>query len=348
MAIATPKENFFAKSSTKLVLGLVIVGLLLIVFASSLSGANPLIVIKTMLFSWVEKASLTNRMLESATALILLGVAVSVALKAGLFNIGVQGQFLMGGLAGTMIALKVPGVAGILLGIIAGAAAGALWAFPAGILKAWKGAHEVITTIMLNNIAIIFVQYLVGGPLLGTSNGFPGTASFDASSKIPVAFRVDFYQINLSLFASVLCYFGYAWWSKSTVAGYEFAAVGENPTAARFAGINSKSVICRAMVLSGLISGAAGALQVLAFKTNFDADFAANYGFDALGVALLSGGNPWLLLPSGVLFAVLGVGSNSLQSLDPSVSSGVGTVIMAILIIIAAAIRAQGIKKNNG
>ncbi len=348
MAINSFKSSLFSRPTTKIFAGLFATGLLLIVLASALSGANPLTVIQTMLGAWLENATLTNRMLESATALIILGVSVSIALRAGLFNIGSQGQFLMGGLAGTVVALRVPGVFGIVLGIIAGGLAGGLWALPAGLLKSWRGAHEVISTIMLNNIAIVTVQYLVSGPLLGTTNGFPGTASFEQSSKIPPVFRVDFYVISLSLVASILFYFGYSWWSRSTVDGYEFAAVGENPTAARFAGIKSKAIINRAMVLSGIISGIGGALQVLAFRTNFDADFASSYGFDALGVALMSGGNPWLVLPSALLFAVLGVGSNRLQSLPTPVSSGVGLVIMAILVVIAAAIRAQGVKKNNG
>lgn len=312
-------------------------GLTLLWAAIFAAGAQPLEALQTLLKGSLGSPAAISGTLRETTPLLIAGIAVYLALRAGLFNIGVEGQFTVGACAAAAIALRLPGAVGLLLGCVSGMLAGALWAYPAGWIRAYRGGHEVITTIMLNNVAAFLTTALVAGPLKDPSQESTTTANIADATKLSHLYHSGPWTINTGLLIGIVGAIALAWWLKKTVAGYELRAVGANPTAAATAGIDAKRVMLGAMVASGAIGGLAGAIQVLAFQHRFYAGFSSGYGFDALGVALLAGPAAIGLLPGAFLFGILAKGSTQLQLLG--IPKGITGVVLAILVVIAAAIR---------
>ena len=321
---------------------LVVGAVLVLLGALALGHVGPLTAATALLKGSLGSARGISASLANTTPLLLAGVAVFLALRAGLFNIGAEGQFLVGALACTAAALRFPGLPGILLGTLLAVVAGALWAFPAGAIKAYRGGHEVITTIMLNNVAIYLTDYLVGGPLRAPG-GDTTTASVSPASRLPELVHRGAFSVNVALLVALLLTVALAWWLRRTVAGYELRAVGANPTAARNAGVDPRRTTVRAMLASGAIAGFAGAVQVLAYEGRFYTGFSPGYGFDALGVALLAGEAALALIPAAFLFGALAKGGLALQI--EGVPKGITGVTIALLILLAAAIRSRGVKK---
>lgn len=312
-------------------------GLALLWVAILATGAQPMEAIQALLKGSLGSPAAISGTLRETTPLLIAGIAVYLALRAGLFNIGVEGQFTVGACAAAAVALRFPGAVGMFLGCGAGMLAGALWAYPAGWIKAYRGGHEVITTIMLNNVAAFLTTALVAGPLKDPSQESTTTANIADATKLSHLYHSGPWTINSGLLLGVLGAIALGWWLRKTVSGYELRAVGANPTAAATAGIDAKRVMLRAMTASGAIGGLAGAIQVLAFQHRFYAGFSSGYGFDALGVALLAGPAAIGLLPGAFLFGILAKGSTQLQLLG--IPKGITGVVLAILVVIAAAIR---------
>ena len=318
-------------------MGALVVGCLLFVgLAVALSGAPFGDVIQKLLTDSFRSPTAFMETLKRFTPYAILGVGVFWGLKAGLFNIGVEGQFLVGGLAGVMVALSVGGLGGVLLGMLAGAVVGSLWALPAAWIKAYRGGHEVISTIMLNQIAVQLCSHLVSGPLMDKEAGFPTTSTVRPESMLG---GVPFGPVTMSWAVplAVLVIGLAAYWLKTTVSGFELGVTGANPSAGEFAGIEVKKTLFQAMLTSGAVAGFAGGLQGVAFEGRFFDGFSAGYGFDALGVAILAGGSPLGILPSAFGFAILGTGATSLQ-ID-GVPKGLASVILALLVVVFAAFR---------
>lgn len=324
---ASPKVRFGVLAATVLVIILVAAG----------AGGAPIgTVVEKMLLSPFQSPASMSKTLERFTPLLLAGIAVFWALRAGLFNIGVEGQFMVGGLAASVVALRVPGPGGTVLALLAGVLIGGAWAFPAAWLKAYRGAHEVISTIMLNNIAAIFCASLIAGPLMAPGGSFPATQTLPPEARFP-GIQNGALLISFALVFAFLGLFLFARWLNLSVGGFELSAVGMNRRAAEFAGIEAKRVTLRSMVASGAIAGFAGALQLLAHSYRFDSGFSSGYGFDALGVALLAGATPWGLIPGALAFAILNVGATQVQFLG--VPKGLTTIILAVLIVLFAALK---------
>jgi general nucleoside transport system permease protein len=288
-----------------------------------------------------------GKTLKEMTPLLIAGVAVFIALRAGLFNIGVEGQFMIGAMVCAVIALAMPGPLGMILGILGGAVGGALWAYPAALIKAYRNGHEVITTIMLNNIAAHFTTALVAGPIKDATQQGTTTASIPrlmpnviGPSNAPDATfsPTSVPAVNLSLLIGLFLV-GLVWvWLKKRVSGFEHEAVGANPGAATLAGIATRKVLVRAMLLSGGVGGIAGAIQVLAFEGRFYKDFSQGYGFDSLGVALLAGSNPFGLIPAALIFGAIKKGAATIGVLH-TVPKGITLLILGVTIVVFAAIR---------
>lgn len=314
-------------------------GIALLAVAILATGAQPMEALQTLLKASLGSPKAISDTLKEMTPLLIAGTAVYLALKAGLFNIGVEGQFTVGACAAAVVALRFPGALGLFLGCGAGMLAGALWAFPAGWIRAYRGGHEVITTIMLNSIAALFTTALVTGPIKDPTQEGTTTASITDATKLSHLYNSGPWTINSGLLIGVLLAIALGVWLRKSVSGYELRAVGANPTAAATAGIDARRVMLRAMMASGAIGGLAGAIQVLAFQHRFYAGISSGYGFDALGVALLAGPVAVGLLPGAFLFGVLTKGSSQLQIMDDPVPKGITTVVLAVLIVLAAAIR---------
>lgn len=319
-----------------------ILGLVLIYVAILAAGADPIGAMRDLLKGSLGSPAAISGTLKEATPLLLAGVAVFLALRAGLFNIGVEGQLTVGACACAYVAIKMPGVLGIVLGTVVGMIAGALWAFPAGWIKAYRGGHEVITTIMLNNVAGLMTMALVAGPFKDPTQEGTTTANIATHSELPPLVNSGPWALSPALLFGIVGAAALGYWLKRRVAGYELQAVGANPIAAATAGIDAKRVIMKAMLLSGAIAGFAGSMQVLAFEHRFYGNFSPGYGFDALGVALLAGSSAYGLIPSALLFGVLAKGGTMVQI--SNVPKSITTVILGVLIVIAAAIRYRKVK----
>ena len=302
-----------------------------------LGGFAPLETLSILVKGSLGSPAAISGTLRETTPLLLAGLAVFIALRAGLFNIGAEGQFVMGALASAVVALRIPNPVGLVLALLAGVVAGALWALPAALIKAYRNGHEVISTIMLNNIAGFLTTYLVSGILKDPGQESLTTVRIADSAKLPNLIANPPFFVNCGLLIGVVAVVVTAWWLQRTVSGYELQAAGANPVAARFAGVNVPKEIMRAMLVSGGLAGFAGAVQVLAFEGRFYANFSPGYGFDALGVALLAGGSAFGTIPAAILFGVLAKGGTALQI--SSVPKGLTTVLLGILIFVAAAIR---------
>ncbi len=284
--------------------------------------------------------------IKEMTPLLILGSAVYLALKAGLFNIGAEGQYLVGACFACQTMVMVPGPVGVGLGCLVGIVTGALWALPAGLIKAFRNGHEVITTIMLNAVAANMTKALVAGPFKGKGQLVPSTAVLPVNSQLTPLFTFRDLEIPQSFVIGIVVVVGLAYWLNKTVAGYELKASGANPTAAQFAGIKTKQVTVKAMLMSGGLAGLAGALQVAQFEHRFYDGFATGYGFDALGVSLLVGSNPLFLLASSFFFGLLNKGGTALSLIG--VNKGITMVVLAVVIVMFAAVRYGRKQVNHG
>jgi len=303
---------------------------------TALAGVPVLEALRAFLQGSFGSGAAFGGTLRETTPLLLGGVAVYVALRCGLFNIGVEGQLVFGAVCCAAVALRWPGPLGALLGVLCAMGAGAAWAWPAGWIKAYRNGHEVITTIMLNSVAGLLTTALAAGPLRDRTQEAPSTASLAASCMLP-SWSLGGMAVNSGTLLGLLAVAGAWWWIRRSVVGFEWSLTGANPFAAKWAGVRTKRVIVSSMCLSGAIAGLAGAVQVLAFEGRFYSGMSPGYGFDALGVALLAGGSGLGLIPSALLFGALAKGSTSAQILG--VPKGISYLVLAILILVAAALR---------
>ncbi len=321
----------------KKLIALVVGAVVFLAILMVLSGASPLQAASSLLRGSLGTPAAISGTLKESTPLLLLGLAVFLGLRAGLFNIGAEGQFLLGAIFCAYINLKIPGPAGMVLGLIGGILAGSLWALPAALIKAYRNGHEVITTIMMNSIAVYLTTAIVNGPMKDPTQESATTADLSAGSRLPWLYDHAPVQLSSALVLGVLATLALAWWLRRTVSGYELEAAGANREAARFAGVDTRRVILSAMSASGGIAGLAGAVQVLAYEGRFYAGISPGYGFDALGVALLAGGNAWGVIPASLLFGILAKGGVSLQ-ID-GIPKGITIVVLGLVILVAAALR---------
>jgi general nucleoside transport system permease protein len=247
-----------------------------------------------------------------ATPLVLAGLSVALAFQAGLFNIGAQGQFLMGALGAVAMGVAVqdqPPIVAIPLALGAGLLGGAAWGFIPGFLKAISGAHEVVTTIMLNYIAVATLAAVVSGPL--DQPGSPSPITDDVgNAAFPIIIGADGHGGILLALAAV---FIVAWLLGRTTLGFEIRTVGASPDAARYAGMHPRLLIVLTMSLAGLLAGAAGAGQVLGVTHLMTASFGTTVGFDAIAVALLARATPFGVVFAGLLFGAMRAGAGLMQ-----------------------------------
>ena len=282
--------------------------------------------------------------------LITIGVAVALPFRAGLFNIGGEGQLLVGSIACTVIGIKLSGwPAPVLLPLvlIGGAVAGALWAGVAGVLKATVGAHEVVTTIMMNYVAQYLLQYLIiGGPLQvapGSSKSLPIGAGARLATFLPNNNSLIFglpssvYRVHTGLFISLAAAAVFAFLLWRTSLGYEIRAVGQSQKAARYAGVSVRRTIIITMLIAGAFSGLAGAVEIAGVDHNLSDKYLHDTtGFDAIAVALLGLGSAVGIVLAAVLFGALHAGGSVMQA-DANISGNLVYVLQALILFSIAA-----------
>lgn len=276
--------------------------------------------------------------LTIATPLITAGLGVALAFRAGLFNIGAQGQIIMAGILAAWVgfALHLPVGLHLLLVLVAGIVGGAIWGGLVGLLKARTGAHEVIVTIMFNYVALYFLGYLLNTPAFqrpGESN--PISPILDSTAVYPQILGSQ-YRLHLgfllAIAATVL-----VWWllNRSTV-GFEFRAVGANPKAAQTAGIKVSRSTILVMAIAGALAGMSGVAQVAGTEKVLTDGVAATYGFDAITVALLGRSTPWGTFAAGLLFGAFRAGAVQMQ-IQTGTPIDIVLVVQSLIVLFIAA-----------
>lgn len=280
--------------------------------------------------------------LQKTGPLLLTGLAVSLCFRCGAWNIGAEGQLYAGALSATWIATwLLPGAPAVLLVpavALAGAAGGALWGSIAGGLRATRGVSEVISTILLNFIAIQIVSLAVHGPLQEASGAYPQSEAFPAAARLPAIAR-----IHLGLPIALMLAFGSAFLLFRTALGLRMRAVGLSALASRFAGIRAERHLVLALALGGGLAGLAGAFEVAGVTGRLFERLSPGYGYTAIAVALLARLHPIALIPSALLFGMLEAGGGAMQR-EAGIPSVAADLVkgMVILLSVGFAVAKQG------
>jgi len=277
----------------------------------------------------------------TATPLILTGLAVAVPLRAGLFNIGAEGQFVAGGMLAGLVGFSLTGLPMVVhlpLALAAGLVAGGLYGWIPGILKARTGAHEVISTIMLNNIALLVSGYLISTTLFRRPDRTdPISRSVEASARFPrlIPWEPQL-RVNTSLLVAIALAIVIFWLVERSTRGFELNAVGLNASAATAAGMNPARSLVLAMSVGGALAGAGGAAVILGLQYRLTIGFSAGIGFSGITVALLGRGRIGGTVAAGVLIGALQVGGRNMQA-QTGTSLELALVIQALIIVFIAA-----------
>ncbi|MGZ8502397.1 MAG: ABC transporter permease [Candidatus Limnocylindrales bacterium] len=320
-------------------LALVVAGLIILasslVTTGSIDWALPFVAYGALLQGSFGSESAVLTTLLQATPLVLGGLAVGIGFKAGLFNIGGQGQLLIAATAAAGVGAALataPAPIAVTAALVAGMLGGAAWGWIPGALKAISGAHEVVTTIMLNSIAAAVIGYLILGPLLAPGYSFGRTGDL-GNSVLPIILGGNLHLGVLLAVAAVPL----VWWLlyRSTL-GFEIRSVGANPSAARYAGMRPRFLIMLTMSLSGLLFGIAAAAEILGVSHFMIPSYGTSIGFDAIAVALLGRSHPFGIAGAALLFGALRAGAGLMQVIA-GIPVEIVDVIQAVILLFLAA-----------
>ncbi|MFZ1300276.1 MAG: ABC transporter permease [Leptotrichiaceae bacterium] len=338
----TKKLREFLPSIMAVLLAMIIGGVIIM-----LKGANPFVVYKDMFVAAFYQAGPRSpfmsglaKTLVAATPLIFAALAVMVSFKAGLFNIGAQGQMIAGGLAAATVGVTFHNyvLGNIFVAMVAAIIAGFLWAGIAGYLKAKFGVHEVISTIMLNYIMIELQNYLLNGPLKDKMSQNIQTAKVFEGTRLPLFFsEITKQKLNLGFILAILAVIGVYFFFKYFKKGFEMKAVGYSDTVAENAGISPKLITILAMGMAGGLAGMGGAERVLGGSAAYvyTDQIMSDIGFTGIAVALLGKNNPIGIFIAAIFYASLDIGGQILQSRH-HIDKEIVIIIQALIIIFVA------------
>ena len=279
-----------------------------------IAGVNPLIAYLALLKGAFGDSFAIGNTLAKTTPLIFTGLAVAFAFRCNLLNIGAEGQLYAGGLASVCAGIYITGFPAYIhipLAILSGFAAGAIWGGLAGYLRATRGINEIISTIMLNFIAIFFVSYLVHGPLTEPPGFYHQTALIETTARLPVLMPKSDLSIAIIIAIFIALVVSYILWR--TPFGLKLRAVGLSSKAAKFSGIPVNRYTVGAMSISGGLAGLAGTVEIIGGQYRLLDFFSPGYGFDGIAVAFLGRSDPIGVIFAAFLFAALRVGANQMQ-----------------------------------
>ncbi len=282
-----------------------------------------------------------NPFLESlvtSTPYIFAGLGVALGFRAGVFNIGAEGQIFMGAIFSAFAGYAIKGLPAIIhipLALLAGALGGAIWGFIPGWLKAKVGGHEVINTIMMNYIAFRMSDWLLSGPMKRPNSFNPISPTIEPSAMLPTFFA-DPIRLHLGFFIALGVAALVYWFLFKTTWGFDLRTVGANPYAGRYAGMKVSNSIIMAMSLSGALCGLAGANEVLGLNHNLAMAFSSGYGFDSIALALLGNNSPLGVVLASLLFGTLRTGATRMQ-LVSAIPTDIISVLQAIILALIAA-----------
>ncbi|MBN1284463.1 MAG: ABC transporter permease [Anaerolineae bacterium] len=321
-------------SILSIVLSLVIGGAII-----ALSGGDP---IDGYLGLWRGAFGKEKAVVETivkTTPFIFAGLAVAVGFRGGLFNIGVEGQLFVGSICALIAgyAVELPPGIHAAFALLMGALGGAVWAAIPGYLKARTGAHEVITTIMTNYIALRVINWSISqnGPLRLPGSALPETRRVLDSARLP-SLTDTTPPLHIGVVIVIVAVFFVYWLLWRTPLGFEIRTVGLNPSAARYAGIKVERTIVLTMVISGALAGLGGAVQVLGLLGYFTTGFNVGLGFDSIAVAMLGSNHPFGVAAGALLFGVMDAGMKTMQ-LRTQVPRDIVVIIQGLILLFVAA-----------
>jgi ABC-type uncharacterized transport system permease subunit len=297
------------------------VAVLLLVLCGAAFGHAPRELFRILIEGSIGSRFALEGTLLKAVPLLLTGLAVVVAFRAGVWNIGAEGQFIVGALAAFLASPL-----GVIASLMAAMLAGAAWASLASLMRLWRGAPEVLTTILLNFIAIHLLGWCVNGPLKERSGQYPQTDVIEASLPAAGALHAG---LPIALVASIVAWF----LLYRTAEGLRLRATGFNPFAARWAGVNVPAQIVRAMAISGAFAGLAGGVELAGVTNRLFERFAAGYGYSGIAVALLAQLHPLATIVAAAFFGALVTGAGELQR-SAGISAAVATFGQAVVILV--------------
>jgi len=279
--------------------------------------------------------------LVSATPLIFCGLAVAISFRSGVFNIGVEGQFVLGAFGAAVAAIAVkdllPAPLILLVGALFGVLTGALWGFIPGLLKAKTGAHEVITTIMLNYVAAEIIVFGLRSEFLRQEgSGQPISKNLAAFVRMPQILELPAIRLHWGFVVALLMAVVVSWFLFKTTKGYELRAAGFNLHAARYAGMSASGSIILAMTLSGALAGLGGSMEVMGTVSQMSGNISSGYGFNAIALALLAGNRPAGIVAAALLFGALRTGG-ALMQVKTGIPLDLLFFIQALVIMFVAA-----------
>jgi len=283
--------------------------------------------------AFLRRSGLINT-LVATSPLILTSLAVAIPFHAGLFNIGAEGQYMMGALCGTLVGiyLDLPPIIHPAVVILAAVAGGMVWGFIPGLLKAWLNSHEVINTIMLNFIAIALVNMLVRNVFKDPNPSTVQTLPIKETAELArITGRLHWGFFIAVAMAILAWYFLF-----KTTWGFALRTTGQNPDAADYAGIRYKRWFVYSFVIAGGLAAMAGIMEVQGLTRTLPVNFAAGYGFDAIAVSLLAGNNPLAIIPASLIFGALRIGGDFLQ-IRAGLSVHIVSIFRALILLFVAA-----------
>lgn len=310
-----------------------------------LTGANPFEAYAALLGGAIGSPDRIARSLARSIPFITASLAIAFAFRAGLFNIGAEGQVLIGALvggwAGTWAWLQgLPGIIAIPIVLVMGMLGGALYGGFPGFLKAKTGAHEVIVTIMLNTIALRLVEWLVQGqtPMILRDPASTSGASrpISEAARLPLLPGAGGATLHMGLLLAIgLC--ALVWFTNErTTTGFEIKTVGLNPSAATYAGISVSRVWILTMAVSGALAGFAGVAEVSGARGVIEPGVYRSIGFDSIAIALLARGNPWAIIPASLLWGALLSGAGPMQ-VNAGIPIDIVRIVQALILLFVAA-----------
>lgn len=334
------KKKSFIDDAVKFSLLSILLGLLVGAIVLVISGNSPIRAYGAMIEGIFGKPKYIAWTIIKATPYILTGLSIAFAFKTGLFNIGAEGQFIIGALVATLVgySVQLPAIIHIPLTIILAGLAGGLWGSIAGFLKSKFGINEVIATIMLNWIAFYLSNFMVSNSFISVENS-EASVNIQESASIGIDWLKGLVgpatSVNWGIIISIILVFVIWFILTKTTLGFELRAVGHNKDAAEYAGIDVGKSILKSMAIAGLLAGVAGAIQVMGVTHNITVLAAQEgYGFDGIAVALIANSNPIGVIFSGLLFGAFKYGGIKMQSVGAP-SEVINIVIGSIVFFIA-------------
>lgn len=316
----------FGRTVFGIVLGLIASAVLI-----AISGVNPILAYGALIRGAFGNAQALSNVLVRASPLLLGGIGVSLGIKAGVWNIGMEGYMYLGAIGASMVGileLGLPPFLHILICFLCAAAFSAVWGLIPGYLKAYKGVNEVTSTIMMSYIAIYLTNWVVSSfaPIAEIGKFYPMSKQFASTALLPILMKGS--SLHPGPFLAILLCVIFYFILNYTSFGYRTKMLGANPNAAKYAGVDARKQIMLIIMIGAIIGGLSGAVEVMGLKRRVYMEFVTNVGYESVAVALLAGGNPLGVIFSALFFAALKAGGATM-SIETGVISSMNSIIIA-------------------